>query len=189
LRNTIYSPFVCLFASGGALLPACRLHWLKTTARLRQPSLQLFHPQPQCANTPIPIPIPNPIARPAPKTTPEAEHSRTRQNPQRSTIGNPGIVDQNVDHARIRRCDDYAAILSGDSLLRGRFQVAGCLRALPHHLNCIHYVLRLVVVGISESCRPIKILVHLRVDCRKRCYRFDTWVPTLTVDLRRDLLR
>ena len=68
-------------------------------------------------------------------------------------------------------------------------QSSGGLSAPAHHLDCLEYVLRLVVVGIAQVGGPLLIAVHLRQHLGKRRQRFYARVPVLRVGAGRNLVR
>ena len=56
---------------------------------------------------------------------------------------------------------------SYDDFLLGRaLEIAGLLGAIAHDLDGLHYVLRLVVIGVAKVGGPLQVLRHLVEDLR-----------------------
>src|SRR6202034_1720608 len=74
-------------------------------------------------------------------------------------VNRPRIVCGNVNNRRISRSDiDGSVRIVRHGLLRRSFQIADRLRLLAHHLHGVHYVLLLVVVGVTQRRRPGNVL-------------------------------
>jgi hypothetical protein len=62
------------------------------------------------------------------------------------------------------------------------------LRLLSHGLDRIHYILRLIVVGVAEVGRPLEVLVHLGEHGWERGERFYAGIPGTGVGSSSNLL-
>ena len=95
----------------------------------------------------------------------------------RASIHNPGIVCRNVDDFGGDRFNLDVGVFRRYGLLRRGVEVACFLRAAAHHLNGVHHLLFLVVVGVVERRGPREVFIHVAEDRRKRSECFDAWVP------------
>ena len=108
----------------------------------------------------------------------------------RLAVDGPRIVLGNVDDLRGGRRDLDVALVLDDFLLRSGLEVAGLLGAIAHDLDGLHYVLRLVVVGVAEVGGPLQVLRHLVEDLGEGGEGFDAGVPAgLRIGAGGDLLR
>src|SRR5271170_8019700 len=96
-------------------------------------------------------------------------------------VHQPRIIGGDIDHVRCSRLNDDIRALRLDGLLLRVLQIAGLLRFLAHHLNRVHYVLFLVVVGVTERRGPGDIFVHVSQHGGERAEGFHAGVPGLLV--------
>src|SRR6266852_1603227 len=96
-------------------------------------------------------------------------------------VNYPRIICGHVNNLGIGRLNDDGRALGGHGLLRRGLKIAGISRPLAHSLHRIHYILFLVVVGVSKGRRPGEVLVHISQDRRKCSKRLDAGVPGLLV--------
>ena len=118
-----------------------------------------------------------------------AEEVKSRIGVDGRTVNGPWIVLGNVDHLRGGRSDLYVPLILDDFLLRCVLEVAGLLGTITHDLYGLHYILRLVVIGIAKVGGPLEVLGHLIQDLGKRSEGLDARVPAnLGVSTGGDLL-
>jgi hypothetical protein len=148
----------------------------------------------------MPPPIESPV-RPAPPITSEEANSEAgsegeirppakpnsriwippRPGCERASVDHPRIVGGNVDDIGRGGLNDDCGILRVDCLLRSGFKVASLFCPLAHHLDGIHHILLLVVIGVPERGGPREILVHVAKNGRKCGERLNAGVPRLLV--------
>ena len=97
----------------------------------------------------------------------------------RASVHNPRIVRRNVDDFRADWFNLDVGAFRRCALLRRWVEMARLLRAAAHHLNGVHHVLFLVVVGVAEGRGPRKVFIHVAEDRRKRDERLDARIPRL----------
>src|SRR6266849_4973539 len=83
-------------------------------------------------------------------------------------VNYPRIICGHVNNLGIGRLNDDGRALGGHGLLRRGLKIAGISRPLAHSLHRIHYILFLVVVGVSKGRRPGEVLVHIS-EHRRKC--------------------
>jgi hypothetical protein len=66
-------------------------------------------------------------------------------------------------------------------LLWSGLKIPGILRAPAHHLDGIHHVLLLIVIGVAQRRRPGQVFVHISKDGWKCGERLYARVPGLLV--------
>src|ERR1700688_1556314 len=66
-----------------------------------------------------------------------------------TSVNQPWIIFGDVNDFGNGRLDDDGRVLGCYGLLRSGLKIAGFLRPLAHHLNSIHHILLLVVVGVA----------------------------------------
>src|SRR5271170_4717235 len=114
------------------------------------------------------MPIESPMTPPPPKTGKEADSEAdsegeigtaepdsgiwipTRPCHDRNSVNQPRIICRNVNDIGAGGLNVNRRALRLHRLLGRGLQVARCLRPLPHHLNGIHHVLLLIVVGVAQ---------------------------------------
>ena len=74
----------------------------------------------------------------------------TRPCHDRSSVNQPRIIRRNVNDIGASGLNVNRRALRLHRLLRRGLQIARCLRLLAHHLNGIHHVLLLIVVGVAQ---------------------------------------
>src|SRR5580700_2986056 len=97
-------------------------------------------------------------------------------------VNDPRVVGRNVNNIRLRGLNDDGRTLSGHVLLLSGFQISRLLRFLAHHLDRVHHVLLLVVIGIAQRRGPGQVFIHVAEDRWKGGERFYAGVPILLVD-------
>src|SRR5208337_3112743 len=114
------------------------------------------------------VPIASPMI-PAPSPTSEPTDSEADSEPEEGvvipdsgiripprprhdgiSINHPRIVRGDVNHLRVSRLNDDRRVLRSYGLLRRGLKSAGLLCPLAHHLDGIHHILSLVVVGVAQ---------------------------------------
>src|ERR1700674_2138735 len=100
-----------------------------------------------------------------------------------ASVNQPWIICRNIDHFWICRFNNDGLSLRCYRLLLRALQISCLLRALAHYLHCIHYLLLLVHIGVSERRGPGKVLIHIAKHRRKLRKRFDARIPGLLVYL------
>src|ERR1700732_3747265 len=65
------------------------------------------------------------------------------------SVNQPWIIFGDVNDFGTGRLDDDGRVLGRYGLLRRGLKTASFLRPLAHHLNSIHHILLLVVVGVA----------------------------------------
>jgi len=99
----------------------------------------------------------------------------------RTAVNQPGIISRNVNYLGVSRLNGNGGVLIRYGLLRRGFKIAGLFRSLAHHLNGVHHILFLVVVGVSERGGPGEVFVHVAKDRGKSGKGLDAGVPGLLV--------
>ncbi len=117
----------------------------------------------------MPVPVASPVMPAPPISSEEADaEANSKPNPRsrqedprygipawicddRLAIHEPGIIGRHVDHLRIGRFDDDRVALSRHFLLFIAIQVAGIVSLLPHRLDGIRHILRLVGICVAEG--------------------------------------
>ena len=95
-----------------------------------------------------------------------------------------------VDDLRGGRSDLDVALVLDDFLLGSVLEIAGLLGAIAHDLDGLHYVLRLVVIGVAKIGGPLQVLRHLIEDLGKGSQGLDAGIPAaLGIGAGSDLLR
>src|SRR5271163_1357735 len=118
-------------------------------------------------NCVVVVPIKSPIVPAPPKSSVEADAEADSERkvrtaipdsrigvparpwPYGTAINQPGIVGGDVNDIGVSRLNDDCRVLGCYCLLRRGLKIARLLGSLAHHLNCVHYVLLLVIVGIA----------------------------------------
>ena len=118
---------------------------------------------------PVAMPVPSPVVPAPSKSTEEAdsksnteEKSRavikdsghripTRVGKDRISIHEPGIIGRDVDHVRVRRLDDNCVSLTRYIFLFVAVQMTSIPSLLPHRLNGIHHILRLIGICVAKG--------------------------------------
>ncbi len=95
----------------------------------------------------------------------------------RLAVNVPRIVGGHVDDFRVGRRELNVALIVGHVFLRRAFQVACLLGALAQHLDGLHHILRLVVVGIAEVGGPLQVVVQHVEHVGKCGERLDARIP------------
>ena len=113
-------------------------------------------------------------------------HRRRRAVPIRSRSPARGRHDRRpgVDHGRVgsRRITGRRGLRDlRDPHLAARAEMAGRLRALAHHLDRVHHVGRVVVVGLAERRGPGRVRCHLRQHRGERGQCLDGRIPWLRI--------
>src|SRR5580704_8918769 len=96
-------------------------------------------------------------------------------------VHHPGIVGWNVNNIRLRGLNDDRRTLVRHGLLLRALQISRLLGFLAHHLNRIHHVLLLVVVGVAQRRGPGQVFIHVAEDRWKGGERFYAGIPILLV--------
>src|SRR5579863_925145 len=99
----------------------------------------------------------------------------------RIAVNQPRIIGGDIHHVGLSRLNDDVRALRLDGLLRRVLQIAGLLRFLAHHLNRVHHLLFLVVVGVAQRRGPGNIFVHVSQHGGKRAESFHAGVPGLLI--------
>ena len=115
--------------------------------------------------------------QPAEEVTQRAKERETGIRRDGLAVDRPWVVGGHVDHFRIGRGKLDVALVIGHVFLRRGLEIACLLGALAQHLDRLHHILRLVVVGIAEVGGPLQVVVQHVENVGECGERLNAWIP------------